>query len=81
MRKNRRRDKKTHFEKEIDDNDIWEEDDWLHGSYTNVMDGFDKEFGDLFSDDNEPIDDEDTWDDEDYILMGDDDDEEDEDDY
>lgn len=46
--------------------------DWLSGSHTVLLDGYDEEFGDIFGKEVPDEEEEDIWSD-DYLLMGDDD--------
>ena len=47
--------------------------DWLSGSHTVLLDGYDEEFGDIFGKEAADEDEDDVWSDEDYLLMDDDD--------
>lgn len=79
MSRRKKKNKKVHSGKKTENRDIWEDDDWLSGTYSIMATNYDDEFADIFDDDDD--DDEPTgeWDADDYILMADDD--EDEDDY
>lgn len=46
--------------------------DWLSGSHTVLLDGYDEEFGDIFGKEVPDEDEDDVWSDEDYLLMDDD---------
>lgn len=61
----KRRHKKT---KQSDDDSM----DWLSGSHTVLLDGYDEEFGDIFGKEVPDEDEDDVWSDDDYLLMDDD---------